>query len=331
MAHYVGHRLLQFIPTFLGITVVTIVLLQITPGDPIMLQGDGAIGDSFGRASLEAWRQLKGLDRPLPVQYLHWLWSLITFDFGRSLIDERSVATLLYESAPLTLLLNGIAIIAIYGAAIPLGVYSAVRRGSTGDRVISTSLFVMYSMPAFCIALLLIVFLGGGTFLDLFPVRGLHSDGMQEAGFFANAIDVGWHLVLPVFCLAYPGLARTSRFQRSAMLDVVRQDYIRTARAKGLSERAVIVRHALKNSLLPIVTLLSLDLPWLVGGSLIVERIFTIRGMGMLMFEAILRRDYPVIMGVVTLVAIATMVAVLLGDLALAWLDPRIRLREVER
>jgi peptide/nickel transport system permease protein len=181
------------------------------------------------------------------------------------------------------------------------------------------------------VALLLIVFLGGGGFVHWFPIRGLHSDGLETAGALARGLDLAWHLVLPVLCLTYPALARTSRFQRSATLDVVGQDFVRTARAKGLPERTVVTRHVLKSSLLPVTTLLSLDLPWLVGGSLIIERIFTIHGMGMIMFEAILRRDYPVIMGVVTLVAIGTMIAVLVGDLALAWIDPRVRLREAGR
>ena len=327
MRRYLLHRLAQLLPTFLGITVVTFVLLRIAPGDPIMITGEGGGGEAFGRASMEAWRKLKGLDQPLPWQYLRWLGSLLTLDFGRSLIDERPVIELIAEATPRSLLLNGAALIFIYAAAIPLGIASAVRRGSRGDRWLSSALFFLYSLPPFWIALLAIVFLGGGSFWELLPIRGLQSEGMAEAGMLARGADLLWHLILPVFCLSYPAIARTSRFQRGAMLDVIRLPFIRTARAKGLSEAAVIRRHALKASLLPVVTLLSLDLPWLIGGSLIIERVFTIRGMGMLMFEAILRRDYPVIMGVVTLVAVATIIAVMLGDLAIAALDPRIRLQ----
>lgn len=316
-------RLPQLTFTLFGITLIAFVLLRLAPGDPITLQADTTLGQGFARRSVEAWRALKGLDQPIWWQYLVWLESCVTLDFGRSLIDERPVRDLIAEAAPRTLLLNGLALVVIYVVAVPLGIYSAVRRGSRTDRLLSAGSFALYSLPSFWVALLLIVLLGGGEFLDIFPVRGLRSDA--ELGVVAGFFDLGWHLILPVLCLSYPALARTSRFQRSAMLEVIGQDYIRTARAKGLSERAVILRHALKNSLLPIVTLMSLDLPVLVGGSLIIERIFTIRGMGMLMFEAILRRDYPVIMGVVVLVAVGTMVAVLLGDLALGWLDPRIR------
>lgn len=325
MGRYVARRLLQFIPTFLVVTLIAFILLQLAPGDPITLQLDDANAFGVTRESLEEWRKLKGLDRPLLSQYLHWLWSFVRFDFGRSLVDERSVRTVMAEALPRTLLLTTLTLFFTYALSIPLGIHSAVRKGSRADQIISGTLFVLYSMPSFWVALVLIVLLGGGEFLHLFPIRGLQSEGMEEAGLALRGIDLAWHLMLPVACMTYPSLARTSRFQRTAMLDVIRQDYIRTARAKGLSERAVILRHALKNSLLPILTLLSVDLPWIIGGSVIIERIFTIRGMGMLTFEAILRRDYPVIMGVLALVAVLTMIGVLLGDIAYAWADPRIR------
>jgi peptide/nickel transport system permease protein len=253
------------------------------------------------------------------------LWRLVRLDFGRSLYNERPVRELIAEALPRTMLLTFLALLLTYAVAVPLGVHSAVRRGSRSDRVISGALFFLYSLPSFWVAFILIFLLGGVGFLDLLPISGLRSDNMEEAGFFARTLDLGWHLVLPVACLTYPSLARTSRFQRSAMLDVIHQDFIRTARAKGLGERAIILRHALKSSLLPVLTLMSMDLPWVIGGSVIIERIFTIHGMGMLTFLAIERRDYPVIMGVTALVAVLTMVAVLLADLAYAWADPRIR------
>ena len=328
MRRYVLRRLLQFVPTFIGVTLITFILVQMAPGDPASLQTESLSGHAIQQESLDAWKKLKGLDQPLLWQYLRWLGSFVTFDFGASLVDERPVRAVILEAVPRTMLLSGLALFWIYAISVPLGIFSAIRRGTRSDNVITTALFLLYSLPSFWVALLLIVLLGGGEFLDLFPIRGLHSSGIQSAGFFSRSLDLAWHLVLPVLCLTYPALARTSRYQRAATLDVFRQDYIRTARAKGLRERAVILRHALKNSMLPIATLLSVDLPWLIGGSVIVERIFTIRGMGMVTFEAILRRDYPVIMGVTALVALVTMTAVLLGDLALAWLDPRIRLQE---
>jgi len=324
MLAYVGRRLLQFLPTFLGVTLIAFILLKLAPGDPVGLMSD-ELGMGAAPGALEEWRRLKGLDQPVVVQYLHWLVSFVSFDFGSSLVDEQPVRVLLAQALPRTLLLTSLALFFTYALAIPLGVHSAVARGSRLDRVLSTTLFVLYSLPAFWVALVLLVCLGGGQLFHLFPIRGLASDGMEEASLVARGLDLGWHLVLPVFCLTYPSLARTSRYQRAAMLEVIRQDYVRAARARGLPERRVIWHHAWRNALLPVLTLLSVDLPWLVGGSVIIERIFTIRGMGMLTFEAILRRDYPVIMGVTAVVAVMTMVGILVGDLTLAWADPRIR------
>jgi peptide/nickel transport system permease protein len=325
MIAYVGRRLLQFLPTFLGVTLIAFVLLKLAPGGPIGLAIDD-LGMSAAPEALAQWRRLKGLDEPVVVQYLHWLWSLLSFDFGSSLVDEQPVRLLIAQALPRTLLLTSLALFFTYALSIPLGVHSARRRGSTLDRVLSTTLFVLYSLPAFWVALVLLVLLGGGELFHLFPIRGLATDGMEEASLFTRGLDLGWHLVLPVFCLTYPSLARTSRYQRAAMLEVIRQDYVRAARARGLSERRVIWHHAWRNALLPVLTLLSVDLPWLVGGSVIIERIFTIRGMGMLTFEAVLRRDYPVIMGVTALVAVMTMAGILVGDVALARADPRVRI-----
>jgi peptide/nickel transport system permease protein len=324
MRSFIGRRLIQFVPTFLGVTLLTFGLLMLAPGEQADMAG-GTVRSVAAQESLEQWRHLRGMDDPMLAQYGRWLWSLVRLDFGRSLYNERPVFELIMEALPRTMLLTVLALLLTYAIAVPLGIHSAVRRGSRSDRIVSGSLFLLYSLPSFWVAFILIFLLGGVGFLDLFPITGLRSDHMEEAGLVARTLDLGWHLVLPVLCLTYPSLARTSRFQRSAMLDIVRQDFIRTARAKGLSERAVIFKHALKSSLLPVLTLMSMDLPWIVGGSVVIERIFTIHGMGMLTFLAIERRDYPVIMGVTTLVAILTMLAVLLADIAYAWADPRIR------
>ncbi len=324
MAAYFARRLAQLVPTFLVITLVVFILLQLAPGDPTGLDPDG-LGSTVSPHALAAWRHLRGLDEPLPLQYLRWLKSFVQLDFGVSLYDERPVRAVLAEALPRTLLITGLALVTTYGISVPLGVHSALHRGSFADRAITTALFALFSLPAFWVALVLVVFLAGGEFLTLFPLRGLHSDGLEAANVVVRGFDLLWHLALPVFCLTYPSLAHVSRYQRSAMLEVMRQDYIRAARAKGLSERAVVWRHALRNSLLPVVTLFSMDVAWAFGGSVIIERIFTIRGLGMLTFEAMLRRDYPLIMGVVALAALVTMVGTLLGDLALAWLDPRVR------
>jgi peptide/nickel transport system permease protein len=323
MARYLLTRLLQFVPTFIGVTLIVFALLQLAPGEPSVVSDDPA--SVTPAASLQAWRDLRGLDRPLWVQYADWLGRVASLDFGRSLVDERPVRALLAEALPRTLLLTLLALLLTYAVAIPLGLYGGLRAGSAGDRLLTTLVFIFFSVPPFWTALVLIVLFGGGNLLDLFPIRGLHSPGAEEMSAAGRALDLAWHLVLPVLCLTLPAVARVSRFQRAAVLEVKHSPHLRTARAKGLPRRAVLRRHLLKASLLPVLTLISLDLPWLVGGSVIVERIFSIRGMGLLAFDAILRRDYPVIMGVVSLAALTTMLGILLADLAHAWVDPRIR------
>lgn len=316
-------RVAQLVPTFLGATVLTFALLHLAPGAPggADLESPGNVG-VVGLAEWQRWRS-GGLS-PLG-EYLDWLVRLMSFDFGRSLIDERPVRTLIAEAAPATLLLTGSALVATYGLAVPLGVLSAVHRGRAGERVVSVGLFVLYSLPPFWVALLLVIALAGGTPLALLPLRGLASPGLADASVFVRLVDLGWHLVLPVACLTYPALARASRLQRSAMLDVLEQDYMRTARAKGLSPARVVWRHGLRNALVPMAALWSTDLPWLVGGSVIIERIFTIHGLGMLTFEAVLRRDYPVLMGTTALACLVTIAAMLLGDLLQVLADPRQR------
>lgn len=208
---------------------------------------------------------------------------------------------------------------------MPLGAVAAVKRSSLLDRVITFALFLLYSLPTFWVALVLLQLLAGGSGPGWFPLQGLTSPGFDTLGFGGKLLDLAWHLVLPVGVLTYGSLALISRHVRSGLLEVVRQDFIRTARAKGLDERTVVLRHALRNGLLPLVTLFGLMLPHLLGGSVIVEKIFGIPGMGQLAFEAILHRDYPTVMGITTLVALLTMVSMLATDVAYAAIDPRVR------
>ncbi len=315
------------VPTFFGITLVTFAFLHLAPGDPVsMSMGDAAIGQgAISREAIAHFRHTMGLDDPLPAQYAKWLWRIVRFDFGNGWRTGQPVTQLLAQSLPVTLLLSSIALFLSYAIAIPLGVHAAVKRDSPAEKLVTLLLFILYSLPVPFVAILIILLFGGGHFFNVLPIQGLHRDGFESLAWPARIGDLVWHLIAPVFCLTYGSLASLSRYMRGAMLDVIRQDYIRTARAKGLSERAVIFRHALRNSLLPLVTLLGLYLPFLVGGSVIVERIFGINGMGMLAFRAILERDYNVIMGVTTLTALLTMVGVLVSDLLYAIVDPRIR------
>jgi len=260
-------------------------------------------------------------------QYGVWLRKVVTLDFDESYIHRRPVLQIIRERLPISLQLSLISIFLSYLISVPLGIFSATHQFKLSDKVVTTLLFVLYSLPSFWLADMLILFTTGGGFLNLFPTQGLHSAGMENLPFFNlhRLADWGWHLVLPIACLTYADFAFLSRQSRVAMLETVRQDFIRTARAKGLSQRAVIFKHALRNSMIPILTLLASLLPELLGGSLIIETIFGIQGMGNLTVDSIMTRDYAVINAVAFFSALLTLLGILLSDLSYALVDPRIR------
>lgn len=331
MRAYLVKRLLQIFPTLLGISLITFSIIQLAPGNPALLKlkmaGQGQVAETaMSRQIVEETQKLYGLDKPLPVQYALWVKRLLTLDFGESFKDHRKVLDKIAERLPVTVQLNVISILLVYLIAIPFGVYSATRPNTLPDRTLTLLFFFLYSLPSFWVAMLLMMFLGGGDFWDLFPVYGISSIGAESLTWRQWLMDRLWHLVLPVTCMTYGGLAYLSRLTRAGMLEVIREDYVRTARAKGLSERVVIFRHAFRNALLPIVTLLAFLLPAMFGGSVIIESIFSIPGMGQLGFEAVLSRDYPVIMAITTISALLTLVGLLLADILYAALDPRIKL-----
>lgn len=266
-------------------------------------------------------------------QYHRWLGlpnedgkkGLLQLDFGKSFQDQRPVMDKIMERMPVTITLSVLAILIAYVIAVPVGIWSAARPKSKADKIVSTFLFVIYSLPGFWIGTMLIIFLGGGDFLDWFPNSGLHSmDYSEDWGWWESTMDYLWHLALPLVVSTYASLAYLSRQMRGSMLEVIRQDYIRTARAKGLSERVVVLKHALRNSLIPIITMLASILPALVGGSVIVETIFTVPGMGQLAFQALTARDYPVVLAEFTLIAIMTLAGILVADILYSVVDPRI-------
>jgi peptide/nickel transport system permease protein len=329
MKKYVVKRLLLIIPTLIGITFITYLMIRIAPGDytKLKLGMEGALkSGSISKEILEQEKKLYGLDKPIAVGYAEWLWKFARLDFGISRKDGRPVSRRIADALPITLTLNIITMIIMYIISIPMGIISAVKKDSLYDRISSLVLFVLYSLPHFWIALLLLLYLGSGEYLNLFPLGGIQSDWVAGAGFFTKAVDFLWHLVLPVITLTYGEFAFLSRYTRANMLEVINQQYIMTARAKGLSEKKVIFVHAFRNSLIPLVTLMATLLPALIGGTVIVESIFSIPGIGMLSFEAILSRDIPVIMAITTIAAILTLIGILLADLMYSLVDPRIRL-----
>jgi peptide/nickel transport system permease protein len=323
MLAYALRRLLVAIPLLIGITFVSFLVLHLAPGDPVEIQ----TGDLAMQHSAQAYRALQelyGLDKPLHVQYWNWLNRLVRLDFGRSFAPHgRPVLTMIAERLPITLLLNIIELLVIVALAVPIGVLSATRQYSAFDKVTTVFVFIGFATPDFWLALLLMILFG--IQLGWLPISGLRSLNWEYLSFWQQQWDFLSHLLLPVLVATFGGLAGFSRYMRQSMLEVVRQDYIQSARAKGLAERVVIGKHALRNALLPIVTILGLSLPGLIGGSVIVEWIFAIPGMGQLMVQAAFERDYPVLMGNLVIVSTLTLLANLMADLTYSVVDPRIR------
>lgn len=321
MLGYIVKRLLNSIPLLIGITLITFFVIHLAPGNPTFYEG--AFNPKVKPEALKKLERIYGLDKPLHVQYINWLKKLAKLDFGTSFIDGKPVIKKIAERIPITLTINVLSLLIILLVAIPIGIISAVKRGSMLDKSLTVFVFIGFSTPGYWIALLLMILFG--IKLRWLPISGLESLTAGELHGFALFIDRAKHLILPVFVSAFGGLAGFSRYMRQSMLEVLHQDYILTAKAKGLSETQVIKRHALKNSLLPIVTLLGLSVPGLIGGSVIFETIFAIPGMGQLFYEAAMARDYPTIMGILTIGAVLTLIGNLIADVSYALIDPRIR------
>ena len=324
------------IPTFIGITLLSFIIVHNAPGDPAELMAGGGLAAAGGAGislqkrgavdqALAEWRALYGLDKPLHVQYLIWLKNLARLDLGSSFKDSRSVWEKIRERLPVTMKLEFFSLLLVYAVALPLGVFSATHRNSIGDHVTTLVAFVLFAVPVIWAATMALVFICGGDFLYLFPPGGMTSiDYSLDWPLWERIKDQIWHLFLPVVLLSYAGFAGLSRYMRSSMLEVLRQDYVQVARAKGLAERVVVFKHAVRNSLIPQVTILAELLPGLIGGSVIIETVFSIPGMGQLGYEAFLARDYPVVLALLTITAVLTLIGILLSDILLAAVDPRI-------
>jgi peptide/nickel transport system permease protein len=332
---YLLKRLLLLPVTLFGVTLLCFLVIHLAPGDPGSLKRHGM--SEGRRAASEAdrgsedfiakWRAERHLDRPVHEQYFLWLGKLSRGDLGKTFFGDKDVWEEMKPHLWRTVGLEVVSLLLIFALAIPLGIFSAWKPDSTPDRVLSLGLFVLYSLPGFWVATMLILWLGSpatAPFGFHFPVSGLWSPRATEMTSWEAFRDVVWHAFLPVVCLSYGTLAVVSRYMRSGMLEVIRQDFIRTARAKGLPESRVILRHALRNALFPIVTFAAQLLPVLVAGSIIIEVIFTIPGMGWYAYDAIGRREYNVLMATFLLTGVVELVALLLADIAYAMLDPRV-------
>jgi peptide/nickel transport system permease protein len=316
MGRYVARRLLQAIPLLIGISLIVFLMIQLAPGDA----AEFALGSRANEEDLARLRHYLGLDLPWYQQYTHLIRDWLTGDLGQSLTQRRPVLDLIVERLPRTAELLGGSILLSLLLALPVGVISAVRQYSLTDSVVTVLSLLGISVPSFWLSIILILVFA--VILGWLPTGGTGTVGQ---GF--SLVDHLKHLILPLAVLTLIRTAGWSRYLRSSMLEVLRQDYVRTARAKGLTERAVLFQHALRNAITPIITLLGLSLPDMVSGAIITEQIFNWNGLGQLTVTATLKRDIPVVMALVMLSGIAIVIGNLLADLAYSAVDPRIRLK----
>lgn len=324
MAAYIFRRILWMAPLLLGVSIICFTMLKRAPGDPVaaMLAQSRSTGTTMTLADRQRLKEQLGLNRPVYLQYTDWLKLVVRGDFGTSTRMNQPVSTIIAQRLPNTIKLAGVSLILTLVIAIPLGIISAVKQYSLIDYLLSTFNFVGISIPQFWLGLMLLYFFA--VKIGWFPVNGMHS-AYVEPGAWSQVKDTALHYVLPVISITLAGLAGYMRYQRASMLEVMPQDYVRTARAKGLSERTVILKHAWRNSLIPIITLLGYVLVILVEGSVVVESIFSWPGMGQLAVASLTERDYPTVMAIVLLSATLILVGTLLSDILYAVVDPRVR------
>ncbi|MEC8833154.1 MAG: ABC transporter permease [Pseudomonadota bacterium] len=314
MRAYIGRRLLALIPTLFFASLIVFISIRLIPGDVIDLmlaQNDIVTGQD--RAKIEA---ALGLDQPVYIQYFRWIGDALSGDLGSSLWQNVPVTDQLLVSLPITFELGLLALIVALSVSIPIGVYSAMRQDTAGDYVARSFSLIMLAIPSFWL----------GTLVMVFPsVWWRWAPELEYIPFFDDPVTNLKHMIIPAILLGLSMSAVTMRMTRTMMLEVMRQDYIRTARAKGVGEKLLVVRHALRNGLIPVITLIGLQAPLLIGGAVILEQIFVVPGMGLLLLEAVFQRDYPVISGVFLVVGVGVLVINLLVDLSYGWLDPKVR------
>lgn len=304
MLDYVVKRLLQGVLVVLAVSVLLFLIMQMMPGDPIMLITGDRVSAEIQARVREEW----GLDQPIYVQYFRWFTHAVRGDFGQSIITGQSVMSLISTRLPFTLLLSGLALVLQYLIGVPIGLLAAYKRGSLFDKVVVWVSTILWSVPSFWLGVLLVLLFS--VTLAVLPVSG-----------FSGPIS----LVLPLAAIVLPGLASVIRMARADAIDVLYEKMIVTAYAKGLTSRRVLIGHVLRNAMIPTTIMFFLSLPWVVGGSVVIEKIFAWPGMGQLLWKSISQQDYPVVQGIVIIIALLTVISNTIGDLLTGWLDPRIR------
>ena len=337
MKAYLIRRLLLMIPTLFGITLVIFFIVQILPGGPVEQAlsalrfggGGGEMGTTSSGAQIEeeyvqALKEYYRFDKPIHVRYVKWLKNLIMLDLGESYYYEEPVLDVIVERFPVSIIFGIVSLFLTYLVSVPLGIIKALRHRSLFDSGSSIAVFTGYSVPGYALSTLFIVFLCGGSYWDLFPMQGLTSDNFAELGFLAKVWDVVSHMVLPLISYSIGIFAFTSMMMKNSLIEQLTSDYVRTAYAKGLSSRIVILKHALRNALIPIATGFGEFVTLFLAGSVLIEKIHGLDGIGLLGYDSLLNRDYPVILGIIVISSIGMMVGNLISDIAYTIIDPRI-------
>jgi len=341
---YILKRLLLMIPTLFGIMLITFLVTQFVPGGPVeqmvnQLSGKGAVGEaSSGSESLYRGQQgldpeivaklrsYYGFDKPAYERFILMMGNYLRFDFGESYFHHKSVMELVADKLPVSISLGIWTFLITYLVSIPLGIKKAIRDGSRFDTWTSTLILVGYAIPGFVLGITLLVLLGGGSFWDLFPLRGLVSDNWDQLSWWSQISDYLWHMVLPITAMSVGSLAVMTLLTKNSFVEEIRKQYVTTARAKGLSENAVMYRHVFRNAMIPLVTgFPAAFVGAFFTGSLLIEQIFSLDGLGLLAYESVLQRDYPVVLGTLYMFSILALVAKLLSDLSYVLIDPRIQ------
>lgn len=347
---YILKRLLLMIPTLFGIMLITFIVTQFVPGGPVEqlvheLQGQAAQGEvGAGGTSLyqgqkgldpEMLEELKayyGFDKPVHERFWDMIIRYVQFDFGESYFHNRTVLELIIDKLPVSISLGLWSFLITYLVCIPLGIAKAVRDGTRFDVLTSTLVLIGYSIPGFVLAIALLVLFGGGSFFDLFPLRGLVSDDWGQMPWYRQIVDYLWHIILPVTCLTIGSLAIMTMLTKNSFLEEIRKQYVLTARAKGLDEREVMYRHVFRNAMIPLVTgFPAAFIGAFFTGSLLIEQIFSLDGLGLLGYESVIQRDYPVVLGTLFMFSLIGLIAKLLSDLSYVLIDPRIQFEAIDR
>ncbi len=330
---YIVRRILLAIPTFLGITLITFLIINAAPGGPIeqKLQkirmgggGDGGRSTAISQEILDGLSKQYGFDKPVHERYFIWLKNISKLDFGQSFSYQEPVIDVITQKFPVSLSFGFASLILTYLVCIPLGVKKAINAGGKFDQISGIVLYVLYAVPPLVLGILLIVWFAGGSHFDLFPIGNIHSDNYDTMTSFQQFSDRVYHFVLPLTCYMLGNFTGLTMLVRNSMLDIIKSDYIRTARSKGLADKMVYYKHALRNALIPVATGLGGYLRVFLAGSLVIERIFNLDGIGLLSYNSILARDYNVIMGITFISALLLLAGNILSDIIYVMVDPRI-------